>query len=112
MAAGRRLFNSRFGATTSFRIPTDSGEQTEIEEKLLAEFRASQTDLGLRMIPIREQSLAASFGSTPFDALFLTLSMFVILSALILVSLLFQLAVQGRIADCLLYTSPSPRDRG
>ena len=99
MAAGRRLFNSRFGATTSFRIPTDSGEQTEIEEKLLAEFRASQTDLGLRMIPIREQSLAASFGSTPFDALFLTPSMFVILSALILVSLLFQLAVQGRIAE-------------
>lgn len=99
MASGRRLFNSRFGATTSFRIPPQAGDQAEIERKLLAEFRTSQTDLGLRTIPVRSQSLAASSGSTPFDALFLALSMFVILSALILVSLLFQLAVQGRVAE-------------
>ena len=79
MAAGQRLFNSRFGSTTSFRIPTELGDQAQIEQKLLAEFEKSQTDLGLRMIPIREKSLAASFGSTPFDALFLALSMFVIL---------------------------------
>lgn len=99
MAAGRELFNSRFGATTSFRIPVDSGDESEIQTRLLDQFKTSETDVGLRMIPIREQSLAASTGSTPFDALFLALSMFVILSALILVSLLFQLAVQGRIAE-------------
>ena len=99
MAAGQRLFNSRFGSTTSFRVPTDAGDENEIEAKLLSEFEKSQTDLGLRMIPIRAKSLAASFGSTPFDALFLALSMFVILSALILVSLLFRLAVQGRVAE-------------
>ena len=99
MAAGKRLFDSRFGATTSFRIPINAGDQSQVQTRLLAQFKESQTDLGLRMIPIRSQSLAASFGSTPFDALFLALSMFVILSALILVSLLFQLAVAGRIAE-------------
>ena len=99
MADGLKLFNSRFGATTSFRIPLNSGAPSEIQTQLLEQFKGAGTDLGLRMIPTRAQSLAASSGSTPFDALFLALSMFVILSALILVSLLFQLAVQGRVAE-------------
>lgn len=99
LASGRRLFNSRFGVTTSFRVSSKTGGSAAIEQKLLRQFETDQTDLGLRMIPIRQRSLAAASGSTPFDALFLALSMFVILSALILVSLLFRLAIQGRIAE-------------
>ncbi len=99
LAAGQRLFSSRFGSTTSFRIPIATGDQKQIEQKLLTGFKSCNTDLGLRVIPIREKSIVAASGSTPFDALFLALSMFVILSALILVSLLFRLAVQGRIAE-------------
>lgn len=99
MAAGKQLFSSRFGSTTSFRIPIQMGDRSQIEQRLLDGFKKSETDLGLRIIPIRKKSLAASLGSTPFDALFLALSMFVILSALILVMLLFRLAVQGRAAE-------------
>ena len=99
LASGKRLFASRFGSTTSFRVPVDAGNAEAIEQKLLAKFESDKTDLGLRTIPIRKKSLTAASGSTPFDALFLALSMFVILSALILVSLLFRLAIQGRIAE-------------
>ena len=51
------------------------------------------------MIPIREQGLQASGGSTPFDVLFLMLSMFVIAAALILVALLFQLGIEQRSSE-------------
>ena len=50
-------------------------------------------------MPIKRRGLAASSGSTPFDFLFLALSMFVIGSALILVSLLFRLSIQQRAAE-------------
>ena len=101
LAAGQRAWDSRFGNTTSFRISaTDSATvQTEakIAERLIKQFDEDNVDLGFHVIPIKRQGLTASGGSTPFDVLFLSLSMFVIGAALILVSLLFQLALTGRL---------------
>ena len=96
---GHALWTSRFGATTSFRIPADAGSKDSIADQLLQRFVADQTDVGMRLIPIRKNGLAASSGSTPFDGLFLALSMFVIASALILVTLLFRLSMQNRAAE-------------
>ena len=100
---GQRLWNSRFGKVTSFRIPADVTE-AEIQSRLLKSIAATDGASGFDVVQIRDNALSASSGSTPFDALFLALSMFVIASGLILVSLLFRLT-------CLLYTSPSPRDQ-
>ena len=63
------------------------------------QFTESDAELGLQLVPIKRRGLAASSGSTPFDVLFLALSMFVIGSALILVSLLFRLSIQQRAAE-------------
>jgi ABC-type antimicrobial peptide transport system permease subunit len=99
LTAARKLFNSRFGQTTSFRISTTAGDVDEVGALLLHQFAQDDAKLGLHSIPIKRRGLAASSGSTPFDVLFLALSMFVIGSALILVSLLFRLSLQQRASE-------------
>jgi ABC-type antimicrobial peptide transport system permease subunit len=113
LAAGRKIWDSRFGTTTSFRLPISSadydsesdypadatGSYDLISKKLLDQFSSDDAQLGMHLVPIKRRGLAASSGSTPFDALFLALSMFVIGSALILVSLLFRLGLQQRASE-------------
>ena len=55
--------------------------------------------LGFDFLPIKQQGLAASSGTTPFDVLFLLLSMFIIAAALMLVWLLFRLGVEQRASE-------------
>ena len=76
LTAGRKIWGSRFGSTTSFRIPVSAGSAEEIRDKLLDQFVSDESKLGLHLIPIKRQGLKASSGSTPFDVLFLALSMF------------------------------------
>ncbi len=99
LAAGKKLWSSRFGQTTSFRIPISAGSEEQVKSKLLDQFVADDTQLGFELIPIKRNGLKASAGSTPFGFLFLALSMFVIASALILVALLFRLSLQQRAAE-------------
>ena len=99
LATGRKLWDSRFGVTTSFRIPSETGTRDELAAKLLDQFAADDARLGMHIVPLKRRGLAASSGSTPFDVLFLALSMFVIGAALILVSLLFRLALQQRAGE-------------
>ncbi len=99
LATSKKLFRSRFGNTTSWRIPLAAGDSSAIAQKLQAQFIEADAELGLQLVPIKRRGLAASSGSTPFDVLFLALSMFVIGSALILVSLLFRLSIQQRAAE-------------
>ena len=99
LATGRKLWDSRFGVTTSFRIPANTGTSDELTAKLLDQFAADDARLGMHIVPLKRRGLAASSGSTPFDVLFLALSMFVIGAALILVSLLFRLALQQRAGE-------------
>ena len=96
LASGRKLWDSRFGVTTSFRIPAGAATADQLTEKMLNQFSEDQARLGMHIVPLKRRGLAASSGSTPFDVLFLALSMFVIGAALILVSLLFRLALQQR----------------
>lgn len=96
LATGQKLWHSRFGQTTSFRIPASAGDLEQLSARLLDRFAADENELGMHLVPIKRRGLAASSGSTPFDVLFLALSMFVIGSALILVALLFRLGFQQR----------------
>jgi len=97
LAAGQRLFGSRFGDTTSLRIEAAAvPDEQQLESDLLAALVAERAQLGWTPIPIRAQQLAASRGTTPFDALFLSLSLFVILAALMLIVLLFRLGLLQR----------------
>jgi len=96
-ASSLKLFGSRFGSTTSMRFTSQNVKdvaelRAQIENALLA----TKQQKGLVFQPFREQQLKSASGTTPFDMLFLSLSFFVIVAALLLVSLLFRLGVQQR----------------
>ena len=97
---GQRLFGSRFGQTTGIRISTQAAaSEDELRDRLLAVLRPSFAELGWSIRPIREQQLAASKGTTPFDGLFLSLSFFVILAAVMLIAMLFRLGLTQRMTQ-------------
>ncbi len=100
LAEGRRLFGSRFGQTTGVRLdPTVAASREQLEQRLVEVLSPVKSELGWAVIPIRAQQLAASRGTTPFDALFLSLSFFVILSAVMLIAMLFRLGIASRLRE-------------
>lgn len=97
LADGKRLFGSRFGSTTGLRFATDASQDVATLDKRLMEILTPvQADLGWSIHPIRDAQLTASRGTTPFDGLFLSLSFFVILSAILLIAMLFRLGLIER----------------
>lgn len=109
LATGQRLWGSRFGNVTSIRIPgmddvpslksKVQSQRSQIERDLSAELSKHKAELGFAFQPIKRQGLDASRGTTPFDVLFLLLSMFIIAAALMLVWLLFRLGIEQRASE-------------
>ena len=113
LSKGRRLWGSRFGSTTSIRIvpgqpprPSpgyplgakgEAGFEIDIEKQLLAALQPAE--LGYQFLPVKQWALAASSGTTPFNALFLGFSFFIVASAVMLVAILFRLGVEQRAAE-------------
>lgn len=101
LAAGKRLWGSRFGDITSVRVAVPPPSQhvafaQQLELLLRAELDRDRAALGFEFLPVKQRGLAASAGTTPFDVLFLFLSLFVIVAALMLVALQFRLGVERR----------------
>jgi len=96
LKAGRKLWQSRFGETTSYRIPARGVKEDELKEKFLQQARLDGVTFGFEFRPVKRQGWKSSSGTTPFDALFLGLSLFIIVAALMLVSLLFRLGIEQR----------------
>jgi ABC-type antimicrobial peptide transport system permease subunit len=88
----------RHGRLTSIRILPAAGHlepaAEAFETALLRRLRPA--DFGLRFEPVRRQAIEAAGGSTDFGMLFLGFSSFLILSAAMLVALLFRLGVDRR----------------
>ncbi len=92
----------RFGSLTSLRIMPEADKGLEalaagFEAELLAELRVEE--LGFGWQSIRADAEAASRGSTDFGGLFMGFSLFLIVSAAMLVALLFRLAVEHRVSE-------------
>jgi ABC-type antimicrobial peptide transport system permease subunit len=107
LQVGHKLWGSRFGQTTSIRIVPEGHDSQQAAadqpwnvERLGSAFvdsaRQLQEPLGFEFLPVKREGLEASSGATPFDLLFLALSLFVIAAALMLVGLLFRLGLQQR----------------
>jgi len=93
LAEGRKLWGSRFGNTTSLRIPTAEGRTAE---SLAAMFQPDPAAMGFEFRSVKALALQASAGATPFEFLFLGFSFFIIVAALALVAILFRLGVDSR----------------
>jgi putative ABC transport system permease protein len=95
LAAGQRLWGSRFGQTTGFRVKPDAKTTVEsLTERLQRELQPDR--LGFVFQPVKLQGLRASAGTTPFNVLFLSFSFFIIAAAVTLVALLFRLGIDQR----------------
>ncbi len=98
LATAKQLWGSRWGTISLLRIPTPAGETAsavgQINNRL--EQHLKPADAGLVFLPVKQLGLAASSGTTPFDALFLGFSFFLIAAAVMLISLLFKLGVEQR----------------
>ncbi len=100
LAAGQRLWGSRFGQLTSLRLAPANGRSDlaatadQFRNRLLAHLDPRQG--GLVFDTVRQRSLEASVGGTDFSELFLGFSVFLIIAALLLVGLLFRLNLDRR----------------
>jgi ABC-type lipoprotein release transport system permease subunit len=74
----------------------DGVSTAEVASNLAKELGEHAESFGLHWIRAKTDGLRASAGTTPFDALFLGFSMFIIATALMLVSLLLRLSLEQR----------------
>jgi putative ABC transport system permease protein len=101
LSAGQQLWQSRYGKLTSIRVmpgelPADQAA-IHFQEKL----RNSLTPaaMGMSVLPVRAEGLAASQGATDFGEYFLYFSFFLVVSALLLAALFFKLGVEQRLRE-------------
>ena len=98
----QQLWRSRFGDLTAIQIRTILGAdlqtiQTNFQRRLLDKIRPEQ--VGLAFQPVKADGLAAATGSTDFSSLFIGFSLFLIISAILLVGLLFRFSVEQRASE-------------
>lgn len=96
----RDIWGSRFGSISSIRFEHGS---ENIAQGLRAEVDPFASQFAL--IPLREQSLQASDGSTDFGEYFLYFSFLLLVAALLLMALFFRLAVEQRRGEVALLAS-------
>ncbi len=102
LAAGQAMWANRFGSLTAIRyqVPTNSFASScrqAVYRNLVANLKPA--DLGFRLEPVREQALKAAAQSQDFGQLFLGFSFFLVVSALLLMALLFQFGLEQRMAE-------------
>jgi len=90
----RQLWSSRFGALTALRFPQSQWTESQLESALLEEINPAS--LGFVFRDVRAQAMNASGQAIDFGQLFLGLSFFLMLAALILAALLFILGIEQR----------------
>lgn len=109
-ALARRLWNTRWGTDSVLRIEPTPGDDADPDTEAQSLSRKIETvldpnELGMRVLPVRQQAMAASSGTTPFDGLFLGFSFFLLASSVMMTALLFRLGVEGRARETGLLSS-------
>ncbi len=96
LAAGQKLWGSRFGNATSVRI-----EGSSDADAFAAKLRAAidPVQLGMAIYQPRAQALQSAQGSTDFGEYFTYFSFFLVVSALLLAGLFFQLGIEQRLRE-------------
>jgi len=94
LQAGQKMWANRYGNLTGVRYPMNATSVANLAEGLLT--KVNPSSIGLLFQPVRQSGVKAGGGSTDFGSLFLGLSMFLIIAALILTSLIFVFGVEKR----------------
>lgn len=91
---GRKLWGSRFGNATSLRV---AGGVPDFASRLRA--AVDPQAQGMALVDARALALEASKGSTDFGEYFLYFSFFLVVSALLLTVVFFQLGIEQRLRE-------------
>jgi len=94
LEAGRKMWANRYGNLTGVRYPANTTSVENLAQSLIK--TVNPASVGLFFQPVRQSGIKAGGGSTDFGGLFLGLSMFLIIAALILTSLIFVFGVEKR----------------
>ncbi|MFH1161413.1 MAG: ABC transporter permease [bacterium] len=94
---GQKLWNNPFGTVTEFRLSKGKRELKDIGIAIMQHLTPDQT--GMTMNPVYKEGQEAAANSTDFGTLFLSLSFFLIGSALLLSALLFSLHARTRLPE-------------
>jgi ABC-type antimicrobial peptide transport system permease subunit len=97
LATAKRLWESRWGTVSLLRVNQPAATAEDVGKRLLEQLQPA--DAGLVFLPVKRLGLEASGGTTPFDALFLGFSCFLIAAAVMLIALLFKLGVELRVTE-------------
>jgi ABC-type lipoprotein release transport system permease subunit len=107
LETAKKLWASRWGTISSVRFHVDGSlrdpnsrlGETRPRAAELIEREISPSALGMTLLPVKAEGLSSSAGTTPFEALFLGFSFFLIAAAVMLVALLFQLGIEQRAGE-------------
>ena len=94
---GRQIWGNRLGSYTSFRFNARESDLPAIEKSLMLKIKPARSGLFFR--PVYAEGQLAASNSTDFGELFLSLSFFILLSALLLTAMLFSLLARMRRAE-------------
>jgi len=94
LRAGQKMWANRYGNLTAVRYPLSSGSSEDIAGRLLK--KVNPASVGLFFQSVRARGIKAGGQGTDFGQLFLGLSMFLIIAALILMGLLFVFGIEKR----------------
>ena len=94
LKAGQKMWANRYGNLTAVRYPLSSGSSEDIAGRLLK--KVDPASVGLFFQSVRARGIKAGDQGTDFGQLFLGLSMFLIIAALILMGLLFVFGIEKR----------------
>jgi putative ABC transport system permease protein len=94
LKAGRDMWANRYGNLTAVRYPLGDEARENIEHKLLR--AVDPASAGLFFQPVRDRGTKAGGEGTYFGWLFLGLSLFLIVAAVVLTALLFVFGVESR----------------
>ncbi len=97
VAAGQKIWDNAFGHATAFRFQADSSGIVKLKNGLMSRMLPSENGLGVR--DVYTEGKVAAARSTDFGSLFLSLSFFIIVAALLLSALLFSLHAQKRMVE-------------
>ncbi len=94
LAAGQKLWSNRFGNLTAIRFDHSNLTTNQLAQAI--QQKLDPASVSLSFLPVRQQALTAVDQAQDFGGLFIGFSFFLIVAALLLMALLFQLGVEQR----------------
>ena len=110
IATGQKIWDNAFGHSTAFRFKSNDAGLQKGRRDLMNNLNPAEN--GLKVQDVYSEGKSAAANSTNFGELFLSLSFFIIVAALLLTALLFSLHAQKRMSETAVMATLGFRKKG